>query len=72
MLSSRFSSFRSLFPQYVKVTLVFDCPSGATLTCSFKMMCSSVPVPNTLLLLGEVHAADQWEEPILAKVPREL
>lgn len=69
MLCSRFSSFRSLFPQHVKVTLVFDCPSGATLTCSFKMMCSSVP---NHLLLGEVHTAGQWEDPILAKVPREL
>lgn len=70
MPRSRFSCFHSLVPQHVKVTLVCDCPSGATLTCSFKMMCSSVP--NTHLLLSEVHAAGQWKDPILAKVPREL
>lgn len=55
ILCSIFSIFHSLFPQHV--TLVFDRPSGVTLTRSFKMMCDSAL--NTHLLLSEVHDAGQ-------------
>lgn len=43
----------------VKVTLVFDCPCGATLTCSFKMMCNSQDCSSAHLFLSGVPTAGQ-------------
>jgi len=64
--------FRLCTSRRVKVTPVFDRPCGATLTCSFKMMCNSQVGSSTHLFLSGVPTAGRREGPGLTKVPWEL